>query len=222
MLTLKLDLHQYKATVLFALIFLVCFGVSMVNSVSANPMGALYPRDPQNQINIDSPYWGETCNTNSQLNFKVDLSDWSPVWPSFNPDYSFSSTIMCNIDGNIVWSKTLNIHSKDYNFSYPPQEFSVPLNGLANGVHNITVEVTTNGSYWHADQDRVNHELSQVYNSSSVKIYVSNNPFAINPLNNSSLLITVVSITIAGTIIAVAGVLVYHFKHAPAKAAKST
>jgi hypothetical protein len=132
------------ATLLLMLLISVLLGGLLASVGAANPMGALLPHDPQAMISVKSPVNQKTYNACAvTVNFSVDLHEWIPPWPKYNPAYSFSSRIMCILDEHYVpWQETVmnlpQIH-----------DFSILLKGLSNGFHNLRIRVVTDGSYWH-------------------------------------------------------------------------
>lgn len=126
------------------LLFAALAGSLLANLAKANPIGALLPHDPQAIISVQSPENQKTVNTcNVTVYFSVDLHEWIPPWPDWNPDYSFSSTITCILDQQYVpWQETVVNSPRIHHFS-------IPLKGLFNGYHDLRIKVVTDGTYFH-------------------------------------------------------------------------
>ena len=129
---------------ILALLFSALAGSLLANLAKANPIGALLPHDPQAIISVQYPANHKTVNAcDVTVYFSVDLHEWIPPWPDWNPDYSFSSTITCILDGQYVpWQETV-VNSPQIH------HFSIPLKGLSNGFHDLRIKVVTDGTYFH-------------------------------------------------------------------------
>jgi hypothetical protein len=119
--------------------------VMQVNFGKANPVGGYFPHDPHTIIRVLSPENFTYCFAKSiSFEFSLNLSLWYPDYLSkYNPSYScFVYPIQYFLDGKFAGEILENITEKFRNFS-------VIIEGLANGTHSLEVNVTTNGVYWH-------------------------------------------------------------------------
>jgi hypothetical protein len=139
--------HPKKISVsalVLTLLFSALAGSLLANLAKANPIGALLPHDPQAIISVQYPANHKTVNAcDVTVYFSVDLHEWIPPWPDWNPDYSFSSTITCILDGQYVsWQETVLNSPRIHHLS-------IPLKGLSNGFHDLRIKVVTDGTYFH-------------------------------------------------------------------------
>ena len=126
------------AVIIFTLLFSALPVGLLVSVGTANPAWVWFPIDPGVNISVHSPVNQKTYNAcDVTADFSVDLSDWVPHWGK--SIYSFSSTIKCILDGNYVWQETV-VNSPQIH------RFSIPLKGLPNGAHNLTIRVITYGA----------------------------------------------------------------------------
>jgi hypothetical protein len=147
-------------------------GTLFVGDVTANPIGMLLPHDPHARILVQSPVNHTVFDVGDVVvTFSLNLSEWAPPWPDWNPDYSFYSTVSCYLHDRCVWERTVRDSPGDH-------VFSVPLEGLANGVYGLTVKACTNGTYFHGIylSDGVHWKESNVpvFDSSDVVIFTVN------------------------------------------------
>jgi hypothetical protein len=135
--------RAFAVSLILALLASALLGL-LVGVGTANPIGALLPHDPQAIISVQYPANHKTVNAcDVTVYFSVDLHEWIPPWPDWNPDYSFSSTITCILDGQYVsWQETV-VNSPQIH------HFSIPLKGLSNGFHDLRIKAVTDGTYFH-------------------------------------------------------------------------
>ena len=135
--------RAFAVSLILALLASALLGL-LVGVGTANPIGALLPHDPEAIISVQYPANHKTVNAcDVTMYFSVDLHQWIPPWPDWNPDYSFSSTVTCILDGQYVsWQETV-VNSPQIH------HFSIPLKGLSNGFHDLRIKVVTDGTYFH-------------------------------------------------------------------------
>jgi hypothetical protein len=144
-----------------ALLFTEVAGAQFINAGSANPGFYFYPHHPETLVYLMSPENHAAHNANNiDVNFTLDISTWAlPMDGLLNPNYSFSSSVICYLDSHSVWEKTVNSAQK---FA-----FSVPLTGLSEGLHTIEVNTTTNGKHY-ANEPKWSLYETPVLNSSGI------------------------------------------------------
>jgi hypothetical protein len=135
--------RAFAVSLILALLASALLGL-LVGVGTANPIGALLPHDPEAIISVQYPANHKTVNAcDVTMYFSVDLHQWIPPWPDWNPDYSFSSTVTCILDGQYVsWQETVVNSPRIHHFS-------IPLKGLSNGFHDLRIKVVTDGTYFH-------------------------------------------------------------------------
>jgi hypothetical protein len=122
-----------------------------VLNAAANPIGAMYPSDPQNKITIypfrlDSDYY---------VRVYVDLTDWKLGMPQINPTYTFTSNINYYLDNQQLSHETTS--------QGQILERIFKINSV--GEHTIKVEVTSQGTYWKNNGGVMKECNDPVYNN---------------------------------------------------------
>ena len=131
------------ATLLLTLLVSALTGTLLVALGRANPIGMIYPHDPHAVITVQSPLNHAIYNVSDvTVIFSLNLTEWTPPWPDWNPDYSFSSSVTIYLHDKPVWQRIVR-NSPEMHV------FSVTLKELSNGVYGLTVIARTNGTYWH-------------------------------------------------------------------------
>ena len=113
-------------------------------SASANPF-SLYPWDPHTKVSIMSPTENAKLSSNNiTLTFNVDLSLWyTEVVSRRNPTYRcYVWFIKYYLDGKMA-GNTFGSLDNDLSGTH-----SVLLTGIAEGKHNLGVDVSTAGGHW--------------------------------------------------------------------------
>ncbi len=136
-----------KAFMATAALILAVALVQQADFAAANPIAAMYPRDPHTIVQLQSPKNLTKYSTpDINLVFSVDLSSWYPSYISvYNPSYRCSiRSVEYYIDGKVNGTIT-----KNFDLIFLSEVYSVALHQLSQGEHSLEVKVETGGTYWH-------------------------------------------------------------------------